>query len=76
MKCSSTIRIDDWNTTRPCRNEAKVTYNGKQYCGIHDPNRRARLREANEAKRPRCPKCMCRKKPWWKYCPICGTKFV
>ena len=35
---------------RPCGNKAKVEHNGKRYCGIHNPVRRAEQQAKRDAK--------------------------
>lgn len=53
-KCCTRI-LSDWGRGHPCKNTAKVTENGKPYCGVHDPARdrakRAKWHEEWKAER-------------------------
>ena len=60
-----------------CGNPATTERDGKLYCKIHDPEyiktKDAKRREAEKA--IECPKCGSTPRPWYSYCPMCGTKY-
>lgn len=50
--CEERIKIGSgWNRTyAPCGKPAKVDHDGKRYCGIHDPVKKAKKRADRDAK--------------------------
>lgn len=46
--CSDSTYNNGW--FHPCRNKAKMTHEGKGYCGIHDPVKKAAKRAERDAK--------------------------
>ena len=75
MKCSARVSIDSWHYAS-CGNKAKISRDGKAYCGVHDPERLDALSKAREAKKPKCGKCKALTKRWGANCPYCGTKIL
>ena len=75
MRCQAEVRHDDWRHTQ-CTNRAKVIRDGTRYCGTHDPVRLDKLRDSNDAKRPRCKNGHYKHQPYWSYCPLCGEKYA
>ena len=74
-QCSARVDFDAWRTGQ-CSRNAIIDRDGKSYCKIHDPEyikqkdakRQAKYESGN------CRKCGGHPKPWWAYCPYCGTK--
>ena len=60
-----------------CSRNAVVERDGKPFCKQHDPEYIKQRDSEKETRRKaiQCPKCHSTPKPWWNYCPICGTKY-
>ena len=79
-KCSVKVSgVGQWGAfnQHKCEKPAVVEHGGKWYCRIHDPEYIKGKDAEREAKRKaiECPKCRSIPRNWWKYCPLCGTKY-
>lgn len=52
-QCEATFLIKNMNFPREkrCSKNATCIHDGKHYCGIHDPNRKAERQEKSDAKK-------------------------
>lgn len=77
VKCSEQVRDSRGWSSYQCSRNAIVERNGKPFCRQHDPEyikqRDAERKAGLEAKQ--CSKCGSTPRPWWNYCPMCGTKY-
>ena len=75
-QCSETVWNQDAWKVFPCRKNAKVVRDGKNFCTIHDPEYIKAKDEKREQKyrKSACLKCEYHLEDWYKYCPYCGTK--
>ncbi|KKN71835.1 hypothetical protein LCGC14_0416890 [marine sediment metagenome] len=75
-QCSTRVWISDWDKAQ-CSKKAVVKRDGKWYCKIHDPEYIKAKEDKRQARRVKiqCPKCGSAPRPWWAYCPFCGTKY-
>jgi hypothetical protein len=65
-----------WHKSQ-CRRNAVVERNSKPFCKQHDPEYIKARDMAKEMARKaiQCRECGSNPKPWYKYCPFCGTKY-